>query len=55
MSCSCGLKLVWERRKLRSIEAAQPHTLPAFICWLMYSACRSASATIVKVGFAAPG
>ena len=29
--------------------------LGAFICWLMYSACCGATATMVNVGFAVPG
>jgi len=55
MRCSCALKLGSAQKGLRPHEGEEPQTGPAFICWLMYSACRSAKATMVKVGFAAPG
>jgi|SRR5258708_7386448 len=38
---------------LRAIEFFVIQLLSAFICWLMYSACGSATATMAKVGCAA--
>ena len=43
------------RNEPQLTETARPHAFPAFICWLRYFACRSAKATMVKVGLAAPG